>query len=221
MKFCVIGLGQFGRSLAIELAAEGHEVMALDNDPASVDLVKDQVEMAVRVDATRADDLAELGVPAMDAVIVAVGEDFASSLTITAHLQRMKVRELHCRVVNAVHDHILDLMNIGNKISPEALAARQFAKRLGIQRAIRHFALGEDYAIVEVQAPAFIEGKTLLEADLRGKHRVNLITVRRLDAPDASGGKIVGVPAPDHRFDARDSLILFGRESDVKRFCRR
>lgn len=220
MKFCVIGLGQFGRNLALELASEKYEVLAIDNNAASVDAIKDKVEMAVRCDATRMEDLVDLGVGRMDVVVVAIGEDFAASLTIVAHVQKLKVKTIIARTINDIHDHILELMGINERIQPETMAARQFAKRLGVNRATRHFGLDGDFAIVELDAPPSIVGKTLAEARLRDRYRLNLVTARCVD----KDGKrtISGVPDPqNYRFAETDSLIVFGQEEDIRKFSGR
>lgn len=219
MKFCIIGLGQFGRSLAIELTAEGHDVLAIDSNEALVDSVKDRVTMAARTDGTDIAELEALGVARMDAGIVGIGEDFAASLTVAAHLQKLKVRQVYCRVINDVHSHILDLMQITEKIQPEVMAARQFAKRLGVHRAARHFALGEDYSIVELAAPRIVVGKTLAELNLRGKYKLNLVTARCAQAEGEPS--IAGVPDPNYHFGEKDTLIVFGREADIRRFADR
>jgi len=217
MKFCVIGLGQFGRNLATELAAEGFEVLAIDSNGALVDSIKDRVAMAVRADATRLDDLQGLGVTDMDVGIVAIGEDFAASLTVTAHLQKLKVETIFSRVINEVHEHILELMGITELIQPEMIAARQFAKRLGIKRASRHFALGESYSIVELAVPPLQVGKTLAEARLRDKYHLNLVTTR-CKGEDGQF-TLAGVPDPQtYRFAESDQIIVFGREQDIKKF---
>jgi trk system potassium uptake protein len=217
MKFCVIGLGQFGRNLALELAAEKHEVLAIDHNPAFVDSIKDKVEMAVRADATRIEDLQALGVADVDVALVAIGEDFASSLIIVSHLQKLKVKKIIARTINDIHEHILELMGVEERILPELMAARQFAKRLGINRATKHFALGGDYSIVELEAPPSIVGKTLAESKLREKYRLNLVTARRRD--ENGEFSVAGVPDPaGYRFSEDDHLIVFGLEDDIRRF---
>lgn len=217
MKFCVIGLGQFGRSLAVELAAEGFEVLALDSNSTLVDAVKDRVTMAVRADATRIENLEELGIKDMDVGIVAIGENFAASLTVTAHLQKLNVKAVYSRIINDVQEHILSLMGVTEMIQPETMAARQFAKRLGIKRASRHFALGEDFSIVELSVPTSLVGKTLEEARLRDRFRLNLVTARCTD--EKGELKLTGVPDPaNYRFGSEDQLIVFGREKDIRKF---
>jgi trk system potassium uptake protein TrkA len=231
MKYCVIGLGHFGTNLAIELSREGHEVVGIDQHEDCVEAIKDKIAHAVQGDAMQIDVLEELGVREMDQVIIAIGENFESSLMVASHLQSMKVDKILCREINEVHQRILRLMNIQDVIRPEALAARQLAKRLGIHRATRHFELEGDYAIVQIKLPSFLEGKTIADSGLRAKYNCNLITVRQRQIPasdDVEGASsesaenpdavtIIGVPTPDYEFREGDELILFGAEDAIKK----
>lgn len=216
MKFAVIGLGQFGIQLALELAGLDHEVLAIDRSEKLIDEVKNSVDFAVIADASDPKALRQLDLDHLDAVIVAVGDDFASSLLITAHLQELGVQRILCRVLNSTHERILRLMGVTEFIQPEMLAARQQAKRLGIRGATRHFGLTDEHAIVELEAPAFLHGQTLAQADLRQRFAVNLVTVRRGPGPDES--RVLGVPTPDLRFEPGDALVVFGHEAAIKAF---
>jgi trk system potassium uptake protein TrkA len=219
MKYCIIGLGQFGEALARELAASGQEVIAIDHDAAAVARLQDVVTIAAEVDATDLEGLREVGAGDCDVGIVAIGDNFENSLVSTAHLKELDLSQVLCRVLGPVHERLLDLMGITEKIEAESIAARQLAKRLGIRRALRHFNISENYAIIEMEVPKELVGKGLAEAGLRGKYQVNLITLRRIADPDQPDEtQILGVPEPNTRFQSGDHLILFGREEDLKRF---
>ncbi len=224
MKFCIIGLGQFGSTLAVELQREGHEVIAIDKSAECVEWIKDKVDYALETDATDMRALQKLGLKELDTVVVAIGEGFEASLMIVAHLQAMKVGSILCRVVNDVHERLLDLMQVKEKIRPEALAAAQLAKRMGISRAIRHFSLGEDHAIVEFCLPESFVGKTLTELDLRSKYKLNLITYKRIVHGAKNGedepAMMQGVPYPDVVFETGDQLVLFGNTEAIERFSK-
>lgn len=226
MKFAVIGLGQFGFQLAVELADQGHEVLAVDNVERIIDEIRDRVGHAVIADATDRKSLEQLSLHDLDGVCVTIGEDLAISLDITGLLQEMGVTRLYCRVLSPRHERLLRLMKVEHLIQAESLAARQLAKRMGIRGATRHFALSEEYAIVELKTPDFLLGKNLGEIDLRGKYGLNLITVKRpVKAVDGEEGKgkVMGVPRPDWVFVEGDELVVFGEEASIKEFpnCRR
>ncbi|MGC9451600.1 MAG: potassium channel family protein [Oceanipulchritudo sp.] len=215
MKIAVIGLGQFGYQLALALAEERHEVLAVDKDERVIDSLKDKVAHAVIADAEDPKVLEQLGLEDFDRVCVTIGEDFGASLVVTGNLQELGVEHLYIRSVNPVHDRLLKLMRIENIIQAEELAARQLAKRMGIRGATRHFGLSENFGIVELHVPEWLVGRKLLEADLRGRCSVNLVTVRR------ANGEIIGVPAPDLVFAEGDELVVFGTEQSLKAFSNR
>lgn len=215
MKFAVIGLGQFGFQLALELAEQGHEVLAVDIDERIVDDLRDEVTHAVIADCTDKKALEQLVLRGLDGVCVTIGEDLAVSLEITGLLQEIGIPNLYCRVLSQRHERLLRLMKVEHLIQAEVLAARQLAKRMGIRGAARHFALTEEHAIVELVAPASVVGKKLVELDLRGRFGINLVTIKRggEDAP-----KVLGVPDPEWILHEGDALVVFGKESDIQKF---
>lgn len=219
MKFVIIGLGQFGRQLATELEHERHEVVAVDINERIVEDIKDEVDLAVVADASDIKALEQLGLDEADVVVVAIGDDFAASLLVTGHLQELEVKRLVCRSLNPTHEKILRLMQVDEIVQAEEMAARQLAKRLGIRGAARHFALGDAHAIVEIEAPVWLCGKTLAESQLRGRFGLNLVTVRRAAEGGESEGRPIGVPEPDTRFERGDRLIVFGTETGVVAFA--
>jgi trk system potassium uptake protein TrkA len=219
MKFAVIGLGQFGFQLAVELADQGHEVIAVDKVERTIDSIRDRVGHAVIADATERKSLEQLSLHDLDGVCVTIGEDLAVSLEITGLLQEMGLTHLYCRVISPQHERLLRLMKVENLIQAESLAARQLAKRMGIRGATRHFDLSEEHAIVELKTPERLIGKKLSEVDLRGKYGINLITVKK--AADDETAKVMGVPRPDWVFETGDELVVFGKESSIKAFPQR
>ncbi len=222
MKFAIIGLGQFGRQLAADLALEEHEVVAVDIDERIIEDIKDQVDYAVVADATDMRVLKQLGLEEVDVVVVAIGEDFSASLMVTGQLQELGVKRLLCRSLNPTHEKILKLMRVDEIVQAEEMAARQLAKRMGIRGAARHFTLGEDYAIVELAVPGKLVGKSLAESQIRSRYGLNLVTIKRGGAVDGKAeeeGHPIGVPLPDALFEAGDSLIVFGKEVEIQTFA--
>ena len=225
MKFAVIGLGNFGTALVTELAEAGHEVLAIDTEPAALKPVQDLCALAAQANATDLDALTQLGVSDCEAAIIAIGEDFESSLIITAHCQTLGVRRLYTRVINNVHSRLLGLMKITGKIRAETLAASHFARQLTHEAVRRYFGIDDQHGIVEIEIPSQLEGQTLADADLRRRHGLNIVTIRRrIPAPESEPDakptyQIVGTPGPDFVMAPGDRLILFGRQKDIERLC--
>lgn len=226
MKICIIGLDYFGKHLALDLARARTEVLAIDVDPNKVEAIKDEVSHAVILDACQPEALARLPLADMDAVVVAIGEDFRASLLAVGHLQEQGVKRIIARVIDNVHERLLRLMKIEELIRPDAESAHRMAQTL-IHGVLNSLDLTGGFIIVESKVPAQVVGQTLKEAGLRSVYQLNLVTVRKPSRPEAaivtrkSNVELIGVPPADYRFEAGDILVLFGEQQHIDRFLRR
>src|SRR5690606_19842113 len=106
-KIAVLGLGHFGLNLCYQLMDKNAEVLAVDNREERVELVRNRVSHAIIADTRDLKALKAMGLEDMDAVVVAIGEDFESSILTTAHLQEIGVKHIVNRVVSPVHEKLL------------------------------------------------------------------------------------------------------------------
>lgn len=222
-KISVIGLGHFGLNLSIKLSEAGAEVLAVDNRQDIVDNISEKVAHAVCMDATNERALKSLGLKEMDAVIVAIGEGFESSIITTALLQQMGIENIYNRIISPIHKRLLKAMNITNLLLPEADAADELAKKLILPGLLESFEITKEYSIFEIEAPKLFVGKTLEEIQLRKEYNLNLVTIRRLNEKKSLLGKsekpiaeVTGIPTPDLVFKEGDILVLFGAEKHIK-----
>ncbi len=222
-NFCVIGLGYFGMNLALKLSELGAEVLAIDNHQDKIDRISERVAHAVCMDSSDERALRSLGLKDLDAVIVAIGEGFESSIMTTAILQEIGVKNIYTRVTSPIHERLLKLMNVTNLLLPEADAAEQLASRLLMPGVLHSFMLTKEYGIFEIATPEKFFNKTLEEVNLRKKYNLNLVTLKKIKK---SGGllslgqyeeyEIVGVPKPDLVLSEGSIMVLFGHEDDVR-----
>lgn len=223
-KFCVIGLGYFGSNLARSLTKNGAEVLAIDKDIRRVEEVQDEVAVAVMLDSTDKDALRSQGVQDFDAVIVAIGEGFESSITTTSILQELGVKNIYNRMVSKLHARILHLLGIENILLPEAEAADHLARRLVVPGLIDTFPLSRTHSIFIVKVPKKFIGKTIRESNTRIEYNLNVVTIKKLSSvfnqtPDSLyEAETIGVPDPSYRFEENDLVVLFGNEKDVRNF---
>ncbi|MCW0218961.1 MAG: TrkA family potassium uptake protein [Prosthecobacter sp.] len=223
MRFCIIGLGTFGTHLARHLIRDGHEVIGVDNDPAHTDAMKDEVEFLLTADCSDINVFQDIPVADCDAVILAVGKDFEAALSIAANVQQVGAKRIISRIINPLHARLLKLLKIDELLIPEAMAAAWLARSLKTPDVRNSFAVGRGHEIVEVNVPNALIGKTLQEADLRGRYDLNLVTVLKHKAVTCVSSavptldKIIGVPLPDRPFETGDVLLLFGTEKSVRR----
>lgn len=222
-KFAVIGLGLFGLTIARTLAQKGAEVLAIDINPDLVEQVADEVAYAVALDATDVRALKEQNVQGMDAVVVAIGENFEGLLLCTVLLQDLKVKRIITRASSITQRMIIEKMGVQEILSPEDEVGIAIAQRLLNPDMVTFLDLPDKHKIVEVLAPRGVINKTISEVKLREKYGLNLITIRRsYDEKQKNEvvqtDHIIGVPSANTVIFKDDILILMGKNTYLQKF---
>ena len=179
-KFAVIGLGDFGMSVATSLAENGSEVIAIDSDMEVIEEIKDKVTFAAKMDSTEEKGLRSLGIDKVDAVIISIGTNFEDTILTSVLLLQMGIKKVIARASSKIQEKILLKLGVHNVITPEFEIARRIATTLINDEVLDFFPLGEDYNIVQVRTPKSFVGKTLQEIDLRIRYNLNLITLKEV-----------------------------------------
>lgn len=207
MKFCVIGLGRFGYQLAISLAKQGMEILAIDKDEAIVSSIKDKVTQAVCLHIRDEESLQSVGVEEMDTVIVAMGENFEQSVLITALLKkRLNIPYVIARSTYEIHDDILRLVGADKVVLPE----RYVGKRLAINLSLPFVELihvTDTFSITQMRAPKDFIGKTIAELNLRKTKSIACIAIKK--------GKDIVLVDPDYVIMENDVLLLSGENKHL------
>lgn len=203
--FVVIGLGRFGSALAMELCNLGHEVLAIDSREENVQKVADNVTHAVVGDARDSVVLRSLGVRNYDCAIVAVGDDVGNSALTTLNLKEMGVKEVVCKAQSHVHRKVLEKIGADRVVFPEHDAGVKLAQNLSSSNILNFIELSEDYGIVELAAPRNWQGHSIKELDVRAKHGVNIIAVRR-----GNDHEMVVAPGADYIINSGDVVVTVG-----------
>ena len=194
-SFLLIGLGRFGRHLAMQLNAQGHQVMAVDDDEEKVNAVLSVVTNAQIGDSTNGEFLQELGVGNYDVCIVAISENFQSSLETTSLLKELGAKKVVARAERDVQAKFLLRNGADEVLYPEKQLAKWAAVRYGSDHLLDYIELDADNAIVEVEVPAQWVGKTVGEIDVRRMHNINLLAVKKDGAIDAQITPYTVLPA--------------------------
>ncbi len=179
MKFCVIGLGRFGYQLATSLSDQGNEVLAVDKNESIIDSISNHVTQAICTTITDEESLTSIGVEDIDTAIVAIGEDFAQSILITALLKRgLKVHTVIARAMNKIHENILTLVGADKVISLEREMAQKLAEKLSMPLGeLVH--ITDDFATTQIKAPASLVGKSIKDLYQKNKFQVACIAVKK------------------------------------------
>ncbi|MBA4150312.1 MAG: TrkA family potassium uptake protein [Verrucomicrobia bacterium] len=221
MKCAVIGLGEFGRSVAIGLARNGAEVIAADIDMKRVNRVKDEVALAIRVDASHEHALLSQGIGDVDVLIAAIGDNFEAQVLLVVHAKQFGIKKIIARATTPDHIRVLKAVGADEVFNPEDEAARWTVQRLLITNITSYFELAEGFSIVEVEAPPGVVGKTLEQLDLRRSFRINLVAIKRTtEGPNET--RILKtfnpVPMPGEVIQPGDTLALVGSVLDLANF---
>lgn len=222
-KFAVIGLGRFGNRIARTLSQRGAEVLAIDISPERVEQIKDEVAYAVSLDSTDLKALQAHDVQNMDAVVVAIGENFEALLLTSALLKDLKIKRIITRSSSPTQTTILRQLGITEILSPEDEVGINVAQRLLNPDVITFFELPDGYEIVEAITPHGVINKSIADIRLREKYNLNLITIKREFEELESGVLVrvmhtIGVPKPTSTVFEGDLMILMGQRSDIKKF---
>jgi trk system potassium uptake protein len=220
MKYAVIGLGEFGSSAAIGLFRKGAEVIAVDANINRVNQIKDEVSLAVRLDATHEDALKSHGLGEVDVLIAAIGNNFEAQVLVVVHAKQQGIKKIVARATSPDHIRVLQAVGAHEVFNPEETAARWMVQRLLVQNISNYFELAEGFSVVEVNAPASIVGKTIEELNLRRRFRINLVAMKRttIDSNGRAVEQFNPVPLPTDVLREGDVLALVGSVLDLANF---
>ena len=177
----LIGLGRFGRHIAIKLDELHHQVMAVDKEDTRVDAVLPFVTNAQIGDATNEDFLSSLGVGNFDVCIVAIGDNFQNSLEVTSLLKELGARMVVSRAARDVHAKFLLRNGADEIVYPERQLADWVAIRYSADHILDYIELDEGHAIFEISIPEEWIGKTIGQLDIRKKYDINIMALKTND----------------------------------------
>ena len=221
-RFAVIGLGRFGKKLAIALAMSGADVIAIDKDRNEIESIRDQVSHAVRLDSTDEESLKAQGVNKADVAIVGIGQGtgrgFEAAVLTVVNLRQMGIKQIYARAEDIIAGEVFSKIGATDVIYPEIESAQRWAYKLIAPQIGEKIDFAPGYSLARVKAPASFDGKTIKDLQLRQKYKVNLVAITRDDADAGKKGDAVGiinVPMPDTVIYAGDILMVAGSDTDL------
>ena len=209
----LIGLGRFGRHIALKLNALNHQVMAIDHNEERVNALLPFVTNAQIGDSTNEEFLAALGVGNYDACIVAIGDNFQNSLETTYLLKELGARKIIARASKEMQEKFLLRNGADEVVYPEKQLAAWTAIRCSSEHILEYIELDDEYAIFGVEIPSDWSGKSILELDIRKKHGINILGVR-------TNGKLNMNITPNTVFGHGTSVLVLGQEKAVHKCFR-
>ena len=175
----LIGIGRFGKHIALQLNKLGHEVMAVDSNEERINSVLPFVTNAQIGDSTNADFLKSLGIGNYDVCIVTIGGDFQNSLETTSLLKELGAKKVISRAERDVQEKFLLRNGADRVVYPEKQIAKWAAIRYTADHIRDYIEIDDSHAIFEVEAPKQWIGKTIGDIDIRRKYNINVLAVKK------------------------------------------
>ena len=209
----LIGLGRFGRHLAMQLNELGHQVMAVDRDEERVNECMPFVTNAQIGDSTRVDFLRSLGVSNYDVCYVTISGNFQNSLETTSLLKELGAKYVGSRAERDVQAKF-QLRNGADAVAyPEKQLAKWAAIRYTANHIFGYIELDEQHASIEVAVPEDWQGRSIGELDIRRRYGVNILGVKRDGKTDVN-------ISPETVLDENLTLLVLGENQKLKKYFR-
>jgi len=226
MKYVILGLGNFGSSLAQKLVGMGHEVIGVDHEMEKVNALKEQITNTICLDITDQQAITNLPLQDADIVMVCIGEDQDANIMATALMKQTGVKRLIARAVSPLHETILEAMQVDEIIHPEEETAERWANKLNIRGVVDSYELTDEYSIVKAKVPEAFVGKTLEELSLRRDYNVLVLTtIKEVEEKNRLGitrkvNQVQGVASSLTRLEEGHIIVLYGEIDHIQKLLK-
>lgn len=205
--YVIIGLGKFGRSLAINLTEKGKNVLAVDNIAQNVEEIEGIVTHAVVADVTKKEVLHSLGVQNFDCAVVCIGDNLSASMLATLTCKELKVPYIIAKAQTDEHKELLERIGADLVLFPEVFMSKKLTTALTDPFVNELIKLTDNYKIVEMKCPTNWVDKSIAGINVRKKYNITIIFIKR-------DGLIIE-PYPEAVLEEGDSLVIAGTPKNI------
>lgn len=210
----LIGMGKFGQTIGEKLLEMGDQLMIVDKNEDIINSLAPIYTNALIANCMNVNNLAKMDIPAFDVCIVAIGDDFQSSLEITSLLKECGAKYVIAKATTDIQRKFLLRNGADEVIYPDLDIAEKMAVKLNVENVYDYIELDEKHSIFEIALPASWLGKTLVQLSPRSKFGINILTVKKV-------GHVVASPSADYVFEKGDKLVIFGETKKIMQFSNR
>ncbi len=209
-SFAVIGLGRFGRSIAMELSKLGADVMVIDYDEEKINRMSDCVTCAIHIDVRDTEALCNTGIANMDAVIVAMADYLEPSIMSVITAKDLGVPQVIAKARDHVTGEIYEKVGADKVVYPEKESGKRISRQLMCSDFLEFFELSDNISLIELLPKKEWIGKSLRELNLRRDYKINVIAIKKDDDVNV-------VMDPDEPLKSDSPLIITVKKEDMKR----
>lgn len=207
----LIGMGLFGQTVGEKLMNMGDAVMIVDKDEDIINTLAPKYTGALIANCMNADNLKSLDIPSYDACVVAIGDDFQSSLEITSNLKDLGAKYVVSKANTDIQRKFLFRVGADEVVHPNRDLAEKLAVKLNSKKVYDYIELDDEHSICEIAAPQKWVGKTLVDINPRGNFGLNVLTIKK-------GKSIIPALDANYVFAEGDHLLVFGNTEKILAF---
>lgn len=210
--FGVVGLGNFGSTVAKELQRFGNHVIGIDLSERVVSAHTEELSQALIVDARDDAALKEAGFADCDVGLVSMASDFEASVLAAMNLRLIGVPVIWAKARTRTHHRILSKLGVDRVVHPEVEMGQHISQVMHNPLVRDYVSLGNGYHVVNLRIPESLQGKSLSELSHREDFNLRCIGVMR-------GTDFVGQDGDNCVLEGDDLLLLLGKRDDLRRFA--
>jgi len=210
LDIAVIGLGTFGFELAVQLAKQGHGVLAIDIDKKKVNAIKDLVPVAVVADVSDESVLKKLEMEKFDKIIFGMSSALETIILTITHLKKMNAKHIIGKANTRLKKEILMKLGADDVVLPEISTALYLAEKITHPTILEKFRIDYKNSLLEVKIAEKFIGKSLKEIDLRSKYGINVVMIKRNNETNI-------ITDPNLIFEKEDEVFVIGDEKIIKK----
>ncbi len=208
--YAIVGLGRFGFALAKELAAKGCDVLAIDRDRAKITAASEFTDNAFVISEMTKESLEATGIAEADVAVICIGDKIDVSILTTLTVLRLGVPRVISKATSPEQGEVLSMLG-AEVVYPEHDMAIRLAGKLISPNVLEYISLSDEVDIMEIKLSEKVEGKTVIDLNLRRQYGLNIIA-RKHD------GKISTDILPNMVLHAEDSITVIGKTESIHKF---
>ncbi len=207
-QIAVLGMGRFGKRMALTLSDLGADVMAVDADPSVLEKISSQVSFAIEADLKNAESIAGTGIENMDVVVVAMGSDLTASIMTVMVSKELGVPYVLAKAADERMGAILEKVGADRVIYPEEETGARIARTLMSESFMDYFDIDKNLCMLEMHPKKEWIGKNLVELNLRKNYHANIVAIK-----DETG--MHSFVDPNKPLEEKNELLVILEKSDL------
>ena len=210
-RFVIVGLGNFGSSVAEALYSRGHDVIAVDVDERAVDDIAPHCSRAAVGDGRQIETLEEIGAGAADAAVVSTGDDITASILATMALTDLGIEDVYAKVISHNHARVMVRLGVTETVFPERESGFNLASRISEKGVLDYVRMARNLSVQELVVPDRWRGHTLRDLEVRAQFGVSVVGIH-----DTTTDEMIVPPDPDETLESTDTLLLAGTDEALE-----